>query len=167
MWNRLPFGLKMSLEIFQKRENEALSDLPGVHCIADDIIIAGCGDDLQEATVFLKNRLSRMLRRCKERRNILNPDNLKHAVTSVPFIGHLLTFSRVQPDLNKVSAIKKMTVLTDVAVVQRFCGIVNYWARFLPNLSPAIKPLIALTCQNPVRILSGSRAENMIMLIQL
>ena len=35
----LPFDLKVSSEIFQKRLNEALCDLPNVFVVADDIVV--------------------------------------------------------------------------------------------------------------------------------
>ncbi len=35
-WLRLPFGLSVSSEIFQKRLHQELDGLPGVKCIADD-----------------------------------------------------------------------------------------------------------------------------------
>lgn len=43
-WKRLPFGLNMSAEIFQKKLLRALDGLEGVECIADDIILFGVGD---------------------------------------------------------------------------------------------------------------------------
>ena len=43
-WARLPFSLKVSSKIFQKRLNEALVELKGIICVADDIIVVGCGD---------------------------------------------------------------------------------------------------------------------------
>jgi hypothetical protein len=43
-WSRLPFGLSVSSEIFQKRLTEALSGLRGVICVADDIVVVGRGD---------------------------------------------------------------------------------------------------------------------------
>ena len=42
-WARLPFGLKVSSEIFQKRLNESLEGINRVICVADDIIVVGCG----------------------------------------------------------------------------------------------------------------------------
>lgn len=48
-WERLPFELKVSSEIFQRKLNEALGDLDDIFTIADDIIVAGCGDTDQEA----------------------------------------------------------------------------------------------------------------------
>ncbi|XP_014672358.1 PREDICTED: uncharacterized protein LOC106812875 [Priapulus caudatus] len=38
-WLRLPFGLCVSSEIFQRKLLEALSDLPGVLCIADNVVV--------------------------------------------------------------------------------------------------------------------------------
>ena len=49
-WLRLPFGLNVSSEIFQKRLNMALEGLEGVMCVADDIIVYGTGDDIPDAT---------------------------------------------------------------------------------------------------------------------
>ena len=38
-WIRLPFGLKVSSEIFQRKLHEAIGDLNGVFSIADDILV--------------------------------------------------------------------------------------------------------------------------------
>ena len=40
-WQRLPFGLKVSSEVFQKRLTDALCDLEGVVCVADAITVVG------------------------------------------------------------------------------------------------------------------------------
>ena len=40
-WLWLPFGLKVSSEIFQKRLHQALEGLEGIQCIADDILVHG------------------------------------------------------------------------------------------------------------------------------
>ena len=38
---RLPYGLSVSTEIFGKKLLKAVQDLPGVLCIADDLVIHG------------------------------------------------------------------------------------------------------------------------------
>ena len=53
-WRRLPFGLSMSSEIFQHRLNAALEGLPGVICVADDIVVYGKGGDDSAAIINLK-----------------------------------------------------------------------------------------------------------------
>ena len=49
MWKRLPFGLKVSSEIFQRKIDEALGDLDGVFNIVDDVVIVGFGNSDAEA----------------------------------------------------------------------------------------------------------------------
>ena len=48
-WTRLPFGLKVSSEIFQKRLIDQLYNLNRVICVADDILIVVCGDSQKQA----------------------------------------------------------------------------------------------------------------------
>ena len=43
-WLRLPFGLCVSSEIFQKHLHQELLGLPDVKCIADDVLIYGRDD---------------------------------------------------------------------------------------------------------------------------
>lgn len=150
IWNRLPFGLKVSSEIFQKRVHAAISGLPGVYCIADDVLIAGYGDDLRTARTSLDENVHCFLKRCAKKGIVLNPDKFEHAVNCVPFMGHLLTSEGLKADSGKVSAILDMPMPADVAAVRRFTGTVTYLAKFLPRLSDVIKPLTALTCANAV-----------------
>ena len=39
-FTRMPFGIKSASEVFQKKNEQAFSGIPGVHIVADDIIIA-------------------------------------------------------------------------------------------------------------------------------
>ena len=48
-WERLPFGLAVSSEIFQKRLMTALEGLSGTICVADDILVFGVGENDKEA----------------------------------------------------------------------------------------------------------------------
>ena len=48
-WLRLPFGLSVSPEIFQKRVVQTLEGLDGVLNNADDILIYGVGDSPEQA----------------------------------------------------------------------------------------------------------------------
>ena len=60
-WRRLPFGLSVSSEIFQKRANQALEDLSGVLTIADDILVYGVGSNELEATASHNRNLEALL----------------------------------------------------------------------------------------------------------
>ena len=60
-------------------------------------------------------------------------------------MGHLISSKAVEADLSKIEAIVKMPSLTDVSGVKRFCRMVQYQARFLPNLANDLEPIRKLT----------------------
>ena len=61
-WLRLPLGLSISSEVFQKHLHQALEGVPGVKCIADDFLIHGTSDADHESN----------LRRCQQKGIKLN-----------------------------------------------------------------------------------------------
>ena len=134
-WRRLPFGTKVSSEIFQKRLLEVLGDLKGVVVIAEDIIIHG---ETQEEH---DRNLEKFLQRCREVGIRLNKTKFQTGLNSVDFMGHRVTPTGIKPDPEKVRAILDMEAPEDVASVRRFIGTVNYLARFLPHLSQTLQPL--------------------------
>ncbi|XP_040356411.1 uncharacterized protein K02A2.6-like [Ixodes scapularis] len=140
-WLRLPFGLAVSSEIFQKRLQSALDGLSGVLCVADDILVYGIGETDAEARSDHDKKLENLLQRCQKIGVRLNRDKTELHRTSTTFLGHLLTKDGLRVDPEKVRAIQEMPPPTDVQGVQRFCGMVNYLARFLPKLSQVTEPL--------------------------
>ena len=98
----------MSSEIFQKRLLQALEGLVGVACIADDILIYGVGDTLEEATQDHDKNLTSLLERCKEKSIWLNKEKVALRVQQLDFMGHQLTAQGLKPDLSKVVAILKL-----------------------------------------------------------
>ena len=144
-WTRLPFGLSASSEIFQKRLVQALEGLPGIVCIADDILVYGTGDTKGEAEKDHDQNLRLLMERCQEMSIKLNPEKLMLKVQEIDFMGHRLTAEGLRPDPSKVEAIVTMEAPKDRAEVQRFCGAVNYLVKFLPKLSDVIEPIRQLT----------------------
>ena len=61
------------------------------------------------------------------------------------FHGHVFSTGGMKPDVSKVTALRDMPPPTDVAGVLRFCGLAQYLARFMPNLSSTAAPLRQLT----------------------
>jgi hypothetical protein len=144
-WLRLPFGLCVSSEIFQKQVNQALDGLNGIVNIADDILVYGVGETKEDATADHDTKLVNLLNRCRDRGIALNPDKLKLRLAEVEFMGHILTGDGVKIDPGKVEAIVKMPAPTSVEEVQRLNGFVNYLAKFLPQLATIMEPIRKLT----------------------
>ena len=120
-WKRLPFGLKVSSEIFQRKLDEALGGLKGVFSVVDDIVIASCGKTTEEAQIDNKQKLTKTLKRCAEKNIVLNEDKQQTGLTEITFHGHRITQDGVKADEAKVEAIRDMPAPTDVAGVKRLC----------------------------------------------
>ena len=69
-------------------------------------------------------------------RNIkLNGSKFRLKASSLPYVGHVLTPKSLKPDPKKIIAIQHIPTPTDVHGVRRLFGVMNYLARFLPNLA--------------------------------
>ena len=130
----MPFGLSASSEIFQKHLNQALENLPGVLCIADDILIYGTGETNEEATADHDKSLQSLLQRCLDRGIILSPEKMKLQLKEVTYMGHLLMSAGLKPDPAKVEAVITMLKAQDIEGVQHLNGFINYLAKFFPKL---------------------------------
>ena len=146
-WARLPFGLKVSSEIFQKRLHQALSDLDGVICVADDIVVFGSGNNEEEAEKNHEENLKQLLARCSKAKIKLNKAKMHLKQDEIEFLGHKLSKEGVRASEEKVRAIQEMPAPEDVSGVRRLCGMVQYLARFTPHLADYLHPIHHLTCK--------------------
>ena len=79
-WLRLPFGLSVSSEIFQKRLHQELCGLLGVKCIADDVLIHGTNEADHDSI------LEAFMNRCQQKGIKLNSQKLEFKCNEVPFL---------------------------------------------------------------------------------
>ncbi|XP_055612508.1 uncharacterized protein K02A2.6-like [Uranotaenia lowii] len=147
-WTRLPFGIAPAPEIFQMRLQEVIQGLNGVECIADDLLVYGTGDTLEEALINHNRCLETLLNRLAEHNVKLNKSKLKLCQTSVKFYGHVLTDEGIKPDESKIATIQNFPTPTNRKEVHRFIGMVNYLSRFLKNLSANLTNLRKLILES-------------------
>ena len=126
---RLPFGLSSAPEIFHRKFSEIFGDIRGVKIYIDDIIIYAKTEEEHDAI------LSKVLTRARECGIKFNKNKCQFRVTEVKYVGHILTKEGIKADPDKVEAIKRIPVPTNVQELSRFMGMVTYLARFIPNLS--------------------------------
>ena len=143
-YKRMPFGISSAPEVFQKKMHELIEG-HGIEVVADDFVVVGYGNTVDEANVDHDKRLHSFLQRCEERGVKLNVDKFKLRQEEVRFIGHVATSDGLGIDPTKVKAIVDMPNTTDVPGVQRLLGLAQYLAKFLPHLSDITKPLRDLT----------------------
>lgn len=146
-WLRLPFGLAVSSEIFQKRLHMALEGIDGIVCVADDILIYGVGNNHELAVQDHDKKLLKLLEKCREKGIKLNRKKVELRKTEISFLGHKVTGEGLKADPQKVEAIRMMKAPTNVVEVQRLSGMVNYLGKFLPHLSEVMEPIRRLTCK--------------------
>ena len=135
---RMPFGAKMSQDVFQLWMDAILEQCPGVIGIHDDMVIFGV--DQQDHDANLIN----LLNVCQKEGLVLNSKKLELRREQVTFFGAEYSAQGMHPDPKKVQGITEMTAPTDKQQFQSFLGMVNYMGTFIPNLSHHTEPLRAM-----------------------
>ena len=135
---RLPFGINGSSEYFQKKLVEAVQGLPGIVCIADDVVIHS--KDTEEHD----RHLNLFLLRCREKGIKLNRAKLETKVESLTFMGHRVSKDGLSIDPSKISSMRGMEEPCSLEALRRFLGMVNYLTKFLLNITVLMNPLLNL-----------------------
>ena len=143
-WLRVPFWVKVAPEIFADRIHAALSGLNNIAIIADDILVAGSGQNEAEAIADHNRNLRALLNRCREKGIKLNKQKLKLNRSSIVFCGHQLNQDGVRPDPQNIQAIANMPNPVDRQGVMRLIGFATYLAKFCPNFSELTAPIRSL-----------------------
>lgn len=140
-WLRLPFGLNSSPEIFAMRMRQIVQGLKGVEILADDILVFGRGNTMEEAMKDHNKNLENLFKKLLQYGCRLNKDKLKLCQSSVLFYGHILTNEGIKPDPLKVIAIRDMPRPENKKDLGRVIGMVTYLSRYIPNLSDRLTAL--------------------------
>ena len=101
---RMPFGAKMSQDVFQLRMDAILEQCPGVIGIHDDMVIFGVDQDAN---------LINLLNVCQKEGLVLNSKKLELRRERVTFFGAEYSAQGMHPDPKKVQEITEMTVPMD------------------------------------------------------
>lgn len=141
-FKRLPFGVNVSQDIFQRKLDEVYKDIPNVNGIADDIIIAGSTQQ-EHDQAFLN-----MLEATRKNNVSLNSDKLQFKQQSVNFYGHTLTSEGIKPSANKLEAIRNIQTPNDAKELLSILGMITYLNRYSTKLAELTAPLRELTKKN-------------------
>lgn len=136
--DRLPFGISSAPGYFQEIMEQLTSDLSGVAVYLDDILVSG--DNAEEHL----NNLRALLVRLQEKGLRCKKEKCAFAQPSVEYLGHTLSREGIAKG-SKVDAVLKMPPPTSVTELRSFLGSVQFYAKFIPNLSTMTEPLHRLT----------------------
>lgn len=135
---RLPYGVNCAPEVFHAKLRQHLEDLEGVDSFIDDIIVWGRTVDEHD------RRLKCLLQRSKDIGIKFNREKCKFGVSEITYLGHKFDANGMRPDDSKVKAIREMPYPSDRKALERFLGMVNYLAKFIPNYSESVNVLRSL-----------------------
>ncbi|XP_048590103.1 uncharacterized protein K02A2.6-like [Nematostella vectensis] len=134
-YNRLPFGVASAPAVFQSTIDTILKGIDGVVCYIDDILITGRNDREHKA------RLEAVLERLEKYGISLKLSKCSFLEDRVGFLGHVIDAEGVHPSPEKVRAVVDAPAPTNVTELRSFLGMLQYYGKFLPNLSTLLHPL--------------------------
>ena len=137
-YNRLPFGVSSAPAIFQHCMETLMQGLLGVSVYIDDILVSGAS--LEQ---HMEN-LSKVLERLQTAGLRLNRAKCSFLRPSITYLGHVIDSDGLRPTQEKVRAIRDAPSPRNVEELRSFLGLINYYSKFLPNLSTKLSPLYVL-----------------------
>ncbi|KAL5475306.1 hypothetical protein EMCRGX_G027394 [Ephydatia muelleri] len=137
-YNRLPFGVASAPAIFQRSMESLLRGIPGVCGFFDDILVSGPSE--RDHLCNLEKVLS-----CLEESGLkLKLSKCSFLLSSVEYLGHRISAAGIQPTEDKKKAILQAPAPKNVTQLKSWLGLLNYYSKFLPNLSATLAPLYDL-----------------------
>ena len=134
-YRRIPYGIKSAPSIFQRSIESILAGIPNVLVFLDDIVIT------EKTTAEHKKNLHKVLNRLQKAGLKLGEKKCKFYMTSIVYLGHKISVRAIEPLQEKIQAILEMPRPSNTPEVQAYLGYVNFYRKFLPNLSETLEPI--------------------------
>ena len=141
-YTRLPFGVASAPALFQKTMDIILAGIEGVICYIDDIMVTGKTEEEH------LERLNQVLQRLQEHGIRVKLSKCTFMRTSVDYLGHRVDAEGLHATDDKMQAIVDAPVPKNISELRSFLGLLNYYGRFIPNLSSLLHPLNSLLRQD-------------------
>lgn len=133
------FGISSAPELYQHTIQQVLEGWEGAYNIHDDIIIHGRTVKEHDA------RLRKTFERIQQKGLTLNRDKCAFSMSKLTFVGCLFSNQGIGHTESRVEAVIDAREPQNAEEVPSFLGLVNFSARFIPNLARIAEPLHKLT----------------------
>lgn len=137
-YQRMPYGISSAPGIFQKVIEQTLQGLEGVAVFLDDILITA-----KDTNTHL-SRLREVLTRLNDKGFTIKKSKCKFFSDKLEYLGFCIDKEGLHTSQAKVEAIVKAPVPKNVTEVKAFIGLVNYYGKFIPNMSTILSPVYNL-----------------------
>lgn len=129
------YGVASAPAIFQREISQILQGIPGVSVFLDDVKITGPNDETHLC------RLREVLKRFHEHNMRVNVSKCEFFANSIEYCGYVIDRNGIHKMQQKVDAIQKMPRPENLEQVRAFLSLVNYYGRFIKNLSMNLYPI--------------------------
>ena len=127
--NRLPFGLSVSTDIFQREASKIFQNIPNVWVYIDDLLISATTEKEHDQTLL------KVIKTARENNVKVNAKKIKFRALSVKYVGYQLNGDGRAITQSRVDAIKEIPVPENRQAFLSFLGLFNYVREFVPGLS--------------------------------
>ena len=137
-FHRLAFGIASAPALWQRTIEQVLAGIPKTQCLLEDIIVAGSTDE-----EHLK-LLDKVLRRLNEYNLTINKKKSKFFQREIVYCGFRIEAEGLHKMPERVQAVVEVPPPKNISQLRAFLGMVNYYQRFLPNLSQQLHRLVCM-----------------------
>ena len=138
---RAPMGCVSSSDEWCKRSDMALSGIPGVHKLVDDILIEAKDYDQ------LFERMDTVLQRCVDSNITLSLKKMEVG-ESVVFAGYNISNEGIHPVKDRTAAIGNFPTPSNTKELKSFLGLSTQLGHFVPDLAHSVNTLRELLRKN-------------------
>ncbi|XP_045448702.1 uncharacterized protein K02A2.6-like [Melitaea cinxia] len=138
VYNRLVYGLASSPGIFQRIMVKLFEGVPNVTVFLDDILIH---DSCLDSHIDTVNRVLQIL---KGNGLKIKKQKCDFLCEEVKYLGFIVSSEGVRVDSEKIKPILEISPPCNVSELKSFLGMVNFYGKFIKNLSGTLFPLYEL-----------------------
>ncbi|XP_028172425.1 uncharacterized protein K02A2.6-like isoform X2 [Ostrinia furnacalis] len=137
-YNRLVYGLSSSPGIFQRIMSQLFAHMPNVTVFLDDILIGGTSisSNLETLNNVLRILQDHGLKLKKQKCDFFNKE--------VKYLGFIISNQGIKVDPDKIKPIVNLLPPRNVSELKSFLGMINFYGKFIKNLSFHLSPLYDL-----------------------
>lgn len=150
--SRLMYGIASAPAKWQRLMEQILGDIDGVSVFLDDIKITAPNDELHI------QRVHEVLSRLEKYNMRINEEKSQFLQDRIEYCGYVINKHGIQRMKCKVEAITNMKRPCNRDEVRVFMGLINYYGRFIRNLSDITYPLNQLL-RNDVEFIFDGKCE--------
>ncbi|KAK2575252.1 hypothetical protein KPH14_012703, partial [Odynerus spinipes] len=135
---RLLYGIASAPAIWQREIETILKGIHGVSVFLDDIKITGPNDEIH------LQRIKEVLTRLSEYNIRINKEKSEFLKEGIHYCGYYIDKHGLHKEQKKMEAIERMPRPSNITELRAFLGMINYYGRFIRNLSQILTPLYKL-----------------------